>query len=54
MERGDKQVYVQDSVNYTYPVPGKHTHNCQMIMCHFKRGLIVVMVFVWEVLKSET
>ncbi len=25
MERGEKQVYVQDSVNYTYSIPGKHT-----------------------------
>lgn len=25
MERRMKQVYVQDSVNYTYSIPGKHT-----------------------------
>lgn len=26
MERGEKQVYVQDFVNYTYSIPGKHMH----------------------------
>lgn len=27
VEKGEKQVYVQDSVNFTYSIPGNNTHN---------------------------
>ncbi|KAF3853207.1 hypothetical protein F7725_013895 [Dissostichus mawsoni] len=30
MERGEKQVYVQDSVNYTYPIPDDYTLHVQV------------------------
>lgn len=40
MERGEKQVYVQDSVNYTYSIPGKHAQT-QTI----KAALINIFIF---------